>query len=239
MKRYESLLLYPLLLLLRPLLQVLLPNFLFISLLFLSVYGSLPLPRLHFHLVPFRPLFFPLFSSLSPSFTPFSLCLITRFISCCPFLPFSPSLAVFIALRHLSPSVFMSSCLSLSLFLLLTVQELRELQAQTQQQQEVCVDLDVAQPDLTSALREIRVQYDNLASKNTHLSEEWYNSKVLIRQRVFWFSFCNLYTDLAIMVEFIAFIASILESPPPPTPTPWTLSYSLTLSLALLGKLPI
>lgn len=55
--------------------------------------------------------------------------------------------------------------------------ELRELQAQTQQQQEVCVDLDVAQPDLTSALREIRVQYDNLASKNTHLSEEWYNSK--------------------------------------------------------------
>ncbi|KAF4076374.1 hypothetical protein AMELA_G00213790 [Ameiurus melas] len=57
--------------------------------------------------------------------------------------------------------------------------ELRELQAQTQQQQQqqVCVDLDVAQPDLTSALREIRVQYDNLASKNTHLSEEWYNSK--------------------------------------------------------------
>ncbi|MCJ8745218.1 hypothetical protein PDJAM_G00127730 [Pangasius djambal] len=60
-------------------------------------------------------------------------------------------------------------------------EELRELQAQTQQQQQqqqpVCVDLDVAQPDLTSALREIRVQYENLASKNAYESEEWYNSK--------------------------------------------------------------
>ncbi|KAB5535851.1 hypothetical protein PHYPO_G00122720 [Pangasianodon hypophthalmus] len=60
-------------------------------------------------------------------------------------------------------------------------EELRELQTQTQQQQQqqqqVCVDLEVAQPDLTSALREIRVQYENLASKNAHESEEWYNSK--------------------------------------------------------------
>ncbi|KAK2868289.1 hypothetical protein Q7C36_000160 [Tachysurus vachellii] len=45
-------------------------------------------------------------------------------------------------------------------------QELREIQTQNQQQS-----------DLTSALREIQVQYQNLASKNAHVSEEWYDSK--------------------------------------------------------------
>ncbi|KAI5608825.1 hypothetical protein C0J50_6394 [Silurus asotus] len=55
-------------------------------------------------------------------------------------------------------------------------EELREVRAQTQQQQ-VCVDLNVVQPDLTSALREIRVQYENLASKNAHESVDWYNTK--------------------------------------------------------------
>ncbi|XP_027021909.1 vimentin like isoform X3 [Tachysurus fulvidraco] len=45
-------------------------------------------------------------------------------------------------------------------------EELREIQAQSQQQS-----------DLTSALREIQVQYENLASKNAHVSEEWYDSK--------------------------------------------------------------
>ncbi|GAA6068538.1 vimentin like isoform X1, partial [Tachysurus ichikawai] len=45
-------------------------------------------------------------------------------------------------------------------------EELREIQAQSQQQS-----------DLTSALREIQVQYENLASKNSHVSEEWYDSK--------------------------------------------------------------
>ncbi|KAG7319919.1 hypothetical protein KOW79_017062 [Hemibagrus wyckioides] len=56
-------------------------------------------------------------------------------------------------------------------------EELREIQAQSQQQQQGCVDLNVSQPDLTSALREIRVQYENLASKNAHGSEDWYDSK--------------------------------------------------------------
>ncbi|KAK3534404.1 hypothetical protein QTP86_015238 [Hemibagrus guttatus] len=56
-------------------------------------------------------------------------------------------------------------------------EELREIQAQSQQQKQGCVDLDVSQPDLTSALREIRVQYENLASKNGHRSEDWYDSK--------------------------------------------------------------
>ncbi|XP_060724404.1 vimentin like isoform X3 [Tachysurus vachellii] len=45
-------------------------------------------------------------------------------------------------------------------------EELREIQTQNQQQS-----------DLTSALREIQVQYQNLASKNAHVSEEWYDSK--------------------------------------------------------------
>lgn len=97
---------------------------------------------------------------------------------------------MFIFLHHLSPSIFIHLHPSLPLSLVLLVQELRELQAQTkQQQQQVCVDLDVAQPDLTPALREIRVQYENLASQNAHESQEWYDSKVLIRQHVFWFSF--------------------------------------------------
>ncbi|TTC44340.1 Vimentin [Bagarius yarrelli] len=63
-------------------------------------------------------------------------------------------------------------------------EELRELQAQSQQQQQQpqqqkqdFVDSDVAQSDLTSALREIRVQYETLASTNVQGSEEWYNSK--------------------------------------------------------------
>ncbi|KAM9780264.1 glial fibrillary acidic protein [Neosynchiropus ocellatus] len=55
-------------------------------------------------------------------------------------------------------------------------EELRELQEQIMAQQ-VHVDMDVSKPDLTAALREIRVQYENVASSNMQETEEWYRSK--------------------------------------------------------------
>lgn len=56
-------------------------------------------------------------------------------------------------------------------------QEVRELQEQLARQQ-VHVELDVAKPDLTAALRDIRMQYEAVASSNMHEAEEWYRSKV-------------------------------------------------------------
>uniref|UniRef100_A0A3P8VZI8 Vimentin like n=1 Tax=Cynoglossus semilaevis TaxID=244447 RepID=A0A3P8VZI8_CYNSE len=56
-------------------------------------------------------------------------------------------------------------------------EEMLELQNQIQQQQHVQVDMDLAKPDLTAALRDVRLQYENLATKNIHESEEWYKSK--------------------------------------------------------------
>lgn len=61
---------------------------------------------------------------------------------------------------------------------LILLQEMLELQNQIQQQQHVQVDMEMAKPDLTAALRDVRLQYENLASKNIHESEEWYKSKV-------------------------------------------------------------
>ncbi|KAL4687810.1 hypothetical protein H8959_019938 [Pygathrix nigripes] len=55
-------------------------------------------------------------------------------------------------------------------------QEVRELQEQLARQQ-VHVELDVAKPDLTAALKEIRTQYEAMASSNMHEAEEWYRSK--------------------------------------------------------------
>ncbi|XP_051990733.1 vimentin like [Xyrauchen texanus] len=55
-------------------------------------------------------------------------------------------------------------------------EELAELQTQIQGQQ-VQVDLDLAKPDLTAALRDVRLQYENMATKNIQESEEWYKSK--------------------------------------------------------------
>lgn len=59
----------------------------------------------------------------------------------------------------------------------LSNQEQRELQERIMAQQ-VHVDLDVSKPDLTAALREIRVQYETMASSNMQETEEWYRSKV-------------------------------------------------------------
>ncbi|XP_032386360.1 vimentin A2 [Etheostoma spectabile] len=56
-------------------------------------------------------------------------------------------------------------------------EEMLELQTQIQQQQHVQVDMEMVKPDLTSALRDVRLQYENLASKNIQESEEWYKSK--------------------------------------------------------------
>ncbi|KAG1933523.1 internexin neuronal intermediate filament protein, alpha b [Pimephales promelas] len=42
---------------------------------------------------------------------------------------------------------------------------------------QVSVEMEVAKPDLTSALKEIRSQYEVIASKNLQSAEEWYKSK--------------------------------------------------------------
>ncbi|XP_053120730.1 vimentin [Hemicordylus capensis] len=55
-------------------------------------------------------------------------------------------------------------------------EEIRELQAQIQEQH-VQIDMDVAKPDLTAALRDVRQQYESVAAKNLQEAEEWYKSK--------------------------------------------------------------
>uniref|UniRef100_A0A3B3ZWK7 IF rod domain-containing protein n=1 Tax=Periophthalmus magnuspinnatus TaxID=409849 RepID=A0A3B3ZWK7_9GOBI len=42
---------------------------------------------------------------------------------------------------------------------------------------QISVEMEVAKPDLTSALKEIRGQYESMASKNLQSAEEWYKSK--------------------------------------------------------------
>ncbi|XP_018615631.2 vimentin-like [Scleropages formosus] len=55
-------------------------------------------------------------------------------------------------------------------------EEMAEVQAQIQDQH-LQVEMEVAKPDLTAALRDVRQQYENLAAKNIHESEELYKSK--------------------------------------------------------------
>uniref|UniRef100_U3F5L1 Vimentin n=1 Tax=Micrurus fulvius TaxID=8637 RepID=U3F5L1_MICFL len=55
-------------------------------------------------------------------------------------------------------------------------EEIRELQAQIQDQH-IQIDMDVVKPDLTAALRDVRQQYESVASKNLQETEEWYKSK--------------------------------------------------------------
>uniref|UniRef100_A0A671RLG4 Glial fibrillary acidic protein n=1 Tax=Sinocyclocheilus anshuiensis TaxID=1608454 RepID=A0A671RLG4_9TELE len=55
-------------------------------------------------------------------------------------------------------------------------EEMRKLQEQLMAQQ-VHVDLDVSKPDLTTALKEIRAQFEAMATSNMQETEEWYRSK--------------------------------------------------------------
>ncbi len=45
------------------------------------------------------------------------------------------------------------------------------------QASQVSVEMEVSKPDLTSALKEIRGQYEVMANKNLQSAEEWYKSK--------------------------------------------------------------
>ncbi|XP_036387696.1 internexin neuronal intermediate filament protein, alpha b [Megalops cyprinoides] len=55
-------------------------------------------------------------------------------------------------------------------------EEVEELMNMIQASQ-VSVEMEVAKPDLTSALKEIRGQYETLSAKNMQSAEEWYKSK--------------------------------------------------------------
>ncbi|XP_060944572.1 desmin a isoform X7 [Limanda limanda] len=55
-------------------------------------------------------------------------------------------------------------------------EEMRELRRQIETQ--VQVQMDMSKPDLTAALRDIRMQYEGIAAKNISEAEEWYKSKV-------------------------------------------------------------
>uniref|UniRef100_A0A3Q3XB29 IF rod domain-containing protein n=1 Tax=Mola mola TaxID=94237 RepID=A0A3Q3XB29_MOLML len=55
-------------------------------------------------------------------------------------------------------------------------EEQAELQAQLQVAN-IRVDVEVSRPDLSTALRDIRAQYERLANKNMHAAEDWYKSK--------------------------------------------------------------
>ncbi|KAM4591272.1 alpha-internexin-like [Odontesthes bonariensis] len=55
-------------------------------------------------------------------------------------------------------------------------EEIEELSGMMEAQQ-VSVELELAKPDLTSALKEIRNQYESISSKNLQSAEEWYNTK--------------------------------------------------------------
>ncbi|KAE8618718.1 hypothetical protein XENTR_v10009472 [Xenopus tropicalis] len=57
-------------------------------------------------------------------------------------------------------------------------EEIAELQASVQEAQ-TSVEMDVvSKPDLTAALKEIRMQYEVLSARNQQSSEEWYQAKI-------------------------------------------------------------
>ncbi|XP_028815187.1 vimentin isoform X2 [Denticeps clupeoides] len=56
-------------------------------------------------------------------------------------------------------------------------EEMAELQSQIQEHHAAQIEVEVAKPDLTAALRDVRLQYETLATKNIQESEDWYKSK--------------------------------------------------------------
>ncbi|KAM6954445.1 neurofilament light polypeptide-like [Aplochiton taeniatus] len=58
--------------------------------------------------------------------------------------------------------------------------EIAELQAQVQYQAQVSVEMEVVKPDLSAALRDIRVQYETLAQRSLHSAEEWFHTKMTV-----------------------------------------------------------
>ncbi|TKS79125.1 Neurofilament light polypeptide [Collichthys lucidus] len=56
--------------------------------------------------------------------------------------------------------------------------EIAELQGQIQYSADVSVEMEVAKPDLSAALRDIRAQYEKLAQQNLQSAEEWFCSKM-------------------------------------------------------------
>ncbi|KAK7933909.1 hypothetical protein WMY93_004805 [Mugilogobius chulae] len=58
--------------------------------------------------------------------------------------------------------------------------EIAELQAQIQYTAEVSVEMEVAKPDLSASLRDIRQQYEKLAQHNLQSAEEWFTNKMKV-----------------------------------------------------------
>lgn len=50
------------------------------------------------------------------------------------------------------------------------------------QETQIQIQMDMSKPDLTAALRDIRMQYEAIAAKNIAEAEEWYKSKVKSEQ---------------------------------------------------------
>ncbi|XP_032435385.1 neurofilament light chain b [Xiphophorus hellerii] len=58
--------------------------------------------------------------------------------------------------------------------------EIAELQAQIQYSVEVAVEMEVSKPDLSTALRDIRGQYETMAQRNLQAAEDWFCNKMSV-----------------------------------------------------------